>query len=62
MVQWVRMLAALAEDLSLVPSIYITAHNHMELQEIRCPLLAFEGSCRHMVHTKLTKVNAHTCK
>lgn len=30
--QWFRVLAALAEDLSLVPSTLEVAHNHPELQ------------------------------
>lgn len=32
MAQWLRILVALAEETSLVPSIHTTAHNHPSLQ------------------------------
>ena len=31
MAQWFKALATLAEDLSLIPSIHMVAHNHLQL-------------------------------
>ena len=32
MTQWLSVLSALADDLSLVPSIHLVAHNHLYVQ------------------------------
>jgi hypothetical protein len=46
MAQWLRTLAALTEDLGLVPSAHMVVYNHLKLQfqGIRCPLLNFVGT------------------
>lgn len=42
----VKAFVALAKDLVCVPGTHVAAHNclHLQLQEVKCPLLALEGT------------------
>ena len=57
MAQQVRVLAALPEDLSSIPSIHLTAHNHLKLQ-FKGDLVPSSGFCRHCMHV----VHIHTSR
>lgn len=45
-----KALAALAKDQVCVPSTHVAVHNclYLQLQEVKSPLLALEGTCIHM--------------
>ena len=52
MAQWLKAMAALPEDLDLIPRIQMGAHNHPQLhfQGIWCPLLVSLGiACTSML-------------
>ena len=53
MPQWLRAFAVLTEDPGLVLSTHASSSQLpvTPAQEIRCPLLTFEGLCTHMIHT-----------
>jgi hypothetical protein len=44
MAQWLRALAALAEDLGSIPSNHMVAHNHFQFQGTCHPLLSSMGT------------------
>ena len=46
MAQWIRVLAALAEDLRSVPSIHITVHKHQQVH-FTCPNATDSVNTRH---------------
>jgi hypothetical protein len=64
MVQWLRALAALAEDLDSVSRTHMLANDHVQLQfqRIQCPLLASDGTCMHVIHKHTLRPNTHTHK
>jgi hypothetical protein len=53
MPQWLRAFPVFREDPGLVLSTHASSSQLpvTPAQEIRCPLLTFEGLCTHMIHT-----------
>lgn len=59
MAQWLRVIPALSEDLSSVPSIYTAAHNslYLQLQGLQCPFWLLQEPT-YIGHTHI-QTNTH---
>ena len=49
MAPWLRACAALAEDMGSIPSNYMVAHNHLQLQQPR-DAMPSSGLREHWIH------------